>query len=458
MQSLALKYRPNSFADIVGQKMFTQSVQNSLRSNKMHHAYLFFGARGVGKTSAARILAKSLNCTNRNDTEFCNHCDNCILITVGNHPDVLEMDAASNRGIDHIRHIRENIKFAPMQSQYKVYIIDEVHMLTNEAFNALLKTLEEPPKHIIFILATTEKHKIPETILSRCQIFPFHKFSIDEMKQRLTYIIQKEDISIDIDVLPIIIYQAEGSMRDVLSLLDQMLTYSGDKTITIEMAYIVLGLTNFNTYVNLLDAIHKRNIKQALFSIEQVYQEGYNLKQFIWDFLNIIKNIYLIKKEVLTNQSSMLPQSYFETLQTMTEYWDIHELYSLFEELYKFYNGWIEMQMSKSSEAKIAVEIILIKIITKLEQPSVAQLTHNIMQLKHSLEAQTSISQKTIEKPQEALEQPTTAHSIKKAPVPVDSLVSPQTTKNTDVGTILKRDLLTDNQSKVDSEFNSLFN
>ena len=251
--SLALKYRPSNFKDLAGQIYASQSLRNALQFNQIAHAYLFYGSRGVGKTSTARILAKCLNCVNGPTDSPCEVCENCIEIKTGQSTDVIEMDAASNRGIEYIRELRENARFAAMKSKHKIYIIDEVHMLTNESFNALLKILEEPPAKVIFILATTEKHKIPETILSRCQCFVFKKFSFNDIKDRLTYILKNENINFEENALVPLAHKAEGSMRDAISLLDQAIAYCYPNDLTELAIKNVLGIIDFDIYCQFLE-------------------------------------------------------------------------------------------------------------------------------------------------------------------------------------------------------------
>jgi len=226
---LARKWRPQVFQDVIGQEHITQTLINAINTERFAHAYLFSGARGVGKTSVARILAKAANCRQRSEGNPCNRCQSCIDITDGSSVDVQEIDGASNRGIDEIRELRENIKYMPSSGRFRVYIIDEVHMLTLPAFNALLKTLEEPPAHVKFIFATTEPHKVPVTILSRCQRFDFKRIPLVQLVDQLEKIARSEDINIDRSGICMIAREAEGGMRDAESLLDQVASYSGEK-------------------------------------------------------------------------------------------------------------------------------------------------------------------------------------------------------------------------------------
>ncbi len=397
MFSLSLKYRPSSFQDMQGQLHTTQSLKNALELDHISHAYLFFGSRGVGKTSAARILAKCLNCVEGPSEKPCEKCDNCIEISQSSSPDVIEMDAASNRGIESIRELRENVRFSTMKSKYKVYIIDEVHMLTNESFNALLKTLEEPPEHVIFILATTEKHKIPETILSRCQNFSFRKFSVQEIKQRLEFILSSEKIDFIEEALIPIAQKAEGSMRDAISILDQVLAFTASKKIEFSSVKDVLSLVEFEIHLEFLKAFLKEDKKAALFLIERLYNEGYNLRQFIWDFLEFIKNACLVKMNILGQTSEILTQSQLNEIKEFVQNWDESNFQLLFEEMYQLYSNWSIFQSNKSSEIRISIEMTIMKIFIKLDQPSVSGLMQKIHSLKNALKSRTSFHPNSLE-------------------------------------------------------------
>ena len=384
--SLALKYRPSSFQDLVGQLHAAQSLKNAIQFNQIAHAYLFYGSRGVGKTSTARILAKCLNCINGPTESPCEVCENCIEIKNGQSIDVLEMDAASNRGIEYIRELRENARFAAMKSKHKIYIIDEVHMLTNESFNALLKILEEPPQKVIFILATTEKNKIPETILSRCQCFAFRKFSFNEIKNRLSHILELEKINFEERALIPLSQKAEGSMRDALSLLDQAIAYCHPDILSEDSVKKVLGLIDFEIYCEFLEAIQDRNSKVVLGIIDKLHSEGTNLKQFIWELIEYAKTAYLIKMNSIDENNDTLSVSQFKTLQAIASKWDLHQLQMSFEELYQLYSNWSLFQSSKSSEIRISIEMALMKIFLKLNSPSVTTLIHRLSSLKNAIE------------------------------------------------------------------------
>src|SRR3989338_6437933 len=286
----ARKFRPQCFGDIIGQEHVTATLQNGIKEKKIAQSFLFSGTRGVGKTSAARILAKSLNCEKGIEPEPCGKCISCKEITQGSSLDILEIDGASNRGIDEIRTLRENVKFKPSHGRYKIYIIDEVHMLTGEAFNALLKTLEEPPEHVKFIFATTEAHKVPLTILSRCQRYNFRRIPAALMIQTLREVANKEKLKVKDDVLFLIAKHSEGSLRDGESLLDQLASY-GDGEVAAEDVAFTLGLTGDDVYFLLLGALKARDGKKVLATVGKVIEAGKDLVQFSRGLLEIFRDL-----------------------------------------------------------------------------------------------------------------------------------------------------------------------
>jgi DNA polymerase III subunit gamma/tau len=290
----ARKWRPQTFEEVVGQKAVTQTLTNALAANRIAHAYLFSGPRGVGKTSAARILAKALNCEGGVSRDPCNACPSCLDITQGRHLDVIEVDGASNRGIDEIRELRENVRFSPYRARYKVIVIDEVHMLTEPAFNALLKTLEEPPSRVVFVLATTEAHKVPLTIVSRCQRFEFHRIGTAEMTQRLQEMAQEEGVAIDPESLQMIARGAEGSLRDAQSLLDQVVSYSGTQVKPEDVATI-LGIVDRHKVEEAVGHILDGEGSPLLQVVEDFCLAGHDLRLFCVGLLERIRDLMVIR-------------------------------------------------------------------------------------------------------------------------------------------------------------------
>ncbi len=290
---LSRKYRPKTFDEVIGQSSISKTLINAIKSSHISHAYLFSGPRGTGKTTIARILAKAINCENEN-IKPCYKCKTCLN---NSNQDIIEIDGASNRGIDEIRNIKDNVKFAPLSSKYKIYIIDEVHMLTEQAFNALLKTLEEPPSFIVFMFATTEVHKVPETILSRCQKFNVKLIPLDVIEKRLAFILESENISYDKESLKIIAKISGGSMRDALSLLDQVIAYSPND-INIKNTNFILGIINSEIIFETVNDILSKNIKSLLEKISIVEENGFSLVQFLSQIRNHFRNLMLIKSEI----------------------------------------------------------------------------------------------------------------------------------------------------------------
>jgi len=300
-QSLYRKWRPQTFEDIIGQKHITQTLINAISLNRISHAYIFSGPRGVGKTTTARILAKSLNCEKGPTPYPCNKCERCIRITNGYSMDVMEIDGASNNGVDSIRELRSKVNFAPAEGRYKIYIIDEVHMLSQGAFNALLKTLEEPPPHVIFIFATTDSHKIPDTILSRCQWFNFRRISLADIVTKLKMIVKDEKLNIDDKTLNIIARSSTGSMRDAESALDQIIAYCG-KDITSQSVREVLGIIEEEVFFDFMEAIIKNDTLRGIEIINRTSDLGEDASQFIKNLMEYVHNLSLAKvcqKEIL---------------------------------------------------------------------------------------------------------------------------------------------------------------
>lgn len=352
---LARRYRPEVFEEVVGQRTITQTIQNAISQNRVAHAFLFTGARGVGKTSTARILAKALNCEFGPSINPCNQCPTCQEIKKGISIDVIEIDGASNRGIEEVRELRENVRYTPAKSRYKIYIIDEVHMLTREAFNALLKTLEEPPPHIIFIFATTEPHKIPATILSRCQRYDFKRIPLREILTNLKRIVEEEGIQISQKGLLSIAQASEGSMRDAQSLLDQVISYGG-KEIKDEDIGEILGLIDHKMIHDTLEAIANKDPGKCMEMVEYIYHYGYDLEHFCRDLLQTLRHLILIK--VSQNPEGMvdLPEEDLKGLKILAERFEFDQLNHLFTLLLKG-----EEEMSQSTFPRVMLEITLIR-------------------------------------------------------------------------------------------------
>jgi len=290
------KYRPQVFSEVMGQSHVVRTLTSAISSGKISHAYLFAGSRGTGKTTIARLLAKAINCENREGHEPCNKCSSCIEFSEGRALDLIEIDAASNRGIDEIRELRDGIRFSPTRSRYKVFIIDEVHMLTVPAFNALLKTLEEPPAHAVFILATTEVHKVLPTILSRTQRFDFKKLTLAEILKRLELIVKKEGVKAEKGALELIAINADGSMRDAESMLGQVITFAGqDKKITPQEVREVLGIVDINLVMKFTDILISKDLSAALIFINKLLDEGHDLIQFTKSLINYWRKLLLVK-------------------------------------------------------------------------------------------------------------------------------------------------------------------
>jgi DNA polymerase-3 subunit gamma/tau len=292
----ARKYRPSNFNSVVGQQHITTTLKNAIKNNHLAQAFLFCGPRGVGKTTCARILAKTINCQNRtNDYEACNTCDSCRAFNNNASFNVHELDAASNNSVDDIRNLVEQVRYAPQQGQFKVYIIDEVHMLSNQAFNAFLKTLEEPPKYAIFILATTEKHKVIPTILSRCQIFDFNRIQIKDIAEHLKHIAKQENIEAEEEALRLIATKADGALRDALSIFDLIVTYSASNKLTYQETINNLHILDYDYYFKVLDSILAGNIGQVLLTFDEILKKGFDGHNFIVGLSEHLRDLMVCK-------------------------------------------------------------------------------------------------------------------------------------------------------------------
>lgn len=291
-QALYRKYRPTNFDEVVGQTHIIQTLKNAIVQNRIAHAYLFCGPRGTGKTSIAKIFAKTLNCTNSQDAP-CGVCENCKMAANGSHPDIIEIDAASNNGVDEVRNLIDKVKYAPMQGKYKIYIIDEVHMMTSGAFNALLKTIEEPPAHVIFIFATTEPNKVLPTIISRCQRFDFNKVSMHDIKYRLSVVCKNEGIEIDENGLTLIAQLADGGMRDALSILDQCVAYCSSH-IDVDDIRKIYGVVTSEDIGKLFYSVYKKDVDSFVKDIQKYSNMGMDIKRLTADFIHMLKDSLIL--------------------------------------------------------------------------------------------------------------------------------------------------------------------
>lgn len=378
---LARKWRPQTFEDLVGQSHIAQTLSNAIKAGRVSQGYLFTGTRGIGKTSAARIFAKALRCSQPpNPAVPCNSCNDCREIIEGKSVDVLEIDGASNNGVDAVREIREKAKYLPASGKYKIYIIDEVHMLTTAAFNALLKTLEEPPAHVIFLFATTDPQKIPATVLSRCQRFDFKRVSQKDLQGRLKHICDAEKVSISNDALVSLSREAEGSMRDALSLLDQVLAVGGTE-ITAETITQSLGLIDKKTVLDCVTGILKRQPLQAVEAVGKVYLHGFDLKQFGREILRYLRQIIVAR---LLNQSTQADLSAYIDVSDV----DLADLKALTHErsledldmLFRLLNHGLE-DVARSSIPKMVMDILVVKMasaeelipLSEVSPPSLSQ-------------------------------------------------------------------------------------
>ncbi|MBT9439851.1 MAG: DNA polymerase III subunit gamma/tau [Desulfobacterales bacterium] len=353
---LARKYRPQTFDEVIKQNHVTQTLTNAIKSRRVAHAILFTGPRGTGKTTVARILAKAMNCKEGPTPMPCNTCRSCREITSGNAVDVFEIDGASNNGVEQIRSLRENINYMPAHSPNKIYIIDEVHMLSISAFNALLKTLEEPPSHVMFIFATTEPHKIPVTILSRCQRHDFKLIDIESISNHMKDLCSKEHIDITEESLMLIAREAGGSIRDALSLLDQIMACS-EGTISYKNILDILGVADRKIIFDISNAILRKDIPEALNIVDEIYDRGYEMKKFYADIIEHFRNLLVVKMGKNISKLINLPSHEIDLMQDQVQ--DISESYlnQIFDLLFKE-----EASIRLSAQPKLALEIAFIRL------------------------------------------------------------------------------------------------
>ncbi len=416
----ARKWRPMVFEDVVGQSHVTTTLRNAIASNRLSHAYLFSGARGVGKTTTARILAKAINCLHPKDFDPDNECELCKEITDGRSVNVFEIDGASNRGVEDVRNLREAVRYGPARGKYKVYIIDEVHMLTKEAFNALLKTLEEPPPYILFIFATTEVHKVPLTILSRCQRFDFRRMNIEEIVSRLRFIAGEESIAIDDDTLFIIAKKADGSMRDAQSIFDQLVSFCGDK-ITAKQIIQVLNLVDQEFFFRTTDFIRTKDTKGILTLVEEIMSHGYDLREFLNGLSEHFRNMLVVNSTgatALIEAPDVQKKRYQEYAKSFSES-DLLRLITVTTET--------ASALRWNQQPRYTLEIGLLQMIKMDSSIDIQQLLSRLEDLKKRVGGKPDISETALLAREEKTETPIRG-SVKATPPTLrpDQIVSPR--------------------------------
>lgn len=381
-QALYRKFRPQTFEYVVGQEHIVKTLKNQIKSGRVSHAYLFCGTRGTGKTSTAKIFAKAINCLNPHDGEPCNECELCRAANEGRSVNVIEIDAASNNGVDNIREIREEVKYPPSEGEYKVYIIDEVHMLSPGAYNALLKTLEEPPKHVIFILATTDPQKIPATILSRCQRFDFKRIGAGEIAKTLKGYAEKENIQADDDALYLVARLADGSMRDSLSILDQCTAFYYGERLSKDKVLEIVGSVDDTVLFDMTDKIVARDAEALMNIVSSLMAEGRDASQFVADYIGHLRNLMITASvtdaEKILNVSSESSAALREQTKRISKN-EISRLINVFSEL--------SMDMKYASNKRVLLEVCLIKLCTPVTETDYDSIAAKLSALERELKS-----------------------------------------------------------------------
>ncbi|MBR3738049.1 MAG: DNA polymerase III subunit gamma/tau [Eubacterium sp.] len=428
-QVLYRKYRPQVFSDVYGQEHVTSTLQNEINQGRISHAYLFTGSRGTGKTTCAKILAKAVNCLNPQNGEPCNECEVCKAIESGSIYDVVEMDAASNNGVDNIRDLREEANYSPSKAKYRVYIVDEVHMLSSGAFNALLKTLEEPPAHVIFILATTEVHKLPATILSRCQRFDFKRIQPETMSKRLHQVAQSENIQLDDDAAILIARIADGALRDGLSILDQCA--SRKKEISSELVSEVAGIAGKEVLFKLASCIAENNTNEAMSIISELYQNSFDMERLCVEMINHFRNYIIVKTVNKSRELIICTDSEYQNILEGAKKFTLEEIIyaaNLLEQTL--------VEIKKGSNARIEVELAFVRLCSPKLNETNAALLQRISKLEaiiktgefnNAHKTEKNNSEKTDENPAEFIKEETQSEEIIKEERKVET---PKTTQN----------------------------
>ena len=413
-KALYRSYRPQTFGEVAGQEHIVTTLKNAIKENRISHAYLFAGPRGTGKTTVAKLLAKALNCTGENPP--CDQCPNCKAITVGEHPDVIEIDAASNNGVDEVRDLIDKVKYAPINGKYKVYIIDEVHMMSTGAFNALLKTLEEPPAHIVFVLATTEPHKILPTIISRCQRFDFKKVENHDIISRLEYVLKSENKKYELPALESVAKLAEGGMRDALSILEQCLVYNNE--LTVESVNMVYGLLSMDNKISFIKQLLSKDIKGVLTSLDNMLSGSIDIKRLTFDLVDVLKDIIIYKNTQDVSILFVLTQQDVDNLAP----------YILVEEAFEIIDILIEASShySQSLDANTYFELAMLKICNRIKEENKLAIDNskaieqvNILPVKDTAKA-IPVVEETDSLPEEVIEDEIIEEELNKGVIEYD--------------------------------------